>query len=82
MGFGAKRTDFRQQEQQHYLQQYLSSASGMEKMKGKDRPSESSLATEPRGDTPSAGYCLVCVQIPAIAYDSITHGMFLSSCKF
>lgn len=56
---GKEKTDFRQQ--QHYLQQYLSSASGMEKtispMKGKDHPLESPLATEPRGDAPSAGYC-------------------------
>lgn len=55
-----ERIDFRQQ--QHYLQQYLSSASGMEKTisptKGKDHPLEIPLATEPRGDAPSVGYCL------------------------
>ena len=75
-----ERADFRQQ-QQHYLQQYLSSASGMGKtispMKGKESP----LATEPRGDTPQRGI-LVRVQMPAMAYDSITHRMFLNSGKF
>lgn len=58
-GFSAERTDFRGQ-------QHLSSASWIEETifagKGKDYP------LGDQGDSPSAGYCLGCVQMPAMTH--------------